>query len=292
MINTIFSVVFFILITICPAIVFGQITRSFTEPVEVRLVAANQPDVVTKVMVSEGSLIDAGAIIAELDNSVLKKQLQIAKLRANSQASIKAARVEMDSSEKRAEQLRSMLDKGHANPAEVEKAESEFKSAEAELELAEEKKKEFELEVERINAEIERNVIRSPIQGVVTEMHVQPGEYIATNERKIATVVCLNQLRIRFYLLESTTSRLQTGQNVELLMGAGQTKAKGTLEFVSPVIDPDSGTSRVDVILENAESQFRAGSICYWPNGDSSDSVSIQNPHALDQVVTSKNKVQ
>ena len=290
--KTAFIVASFILISICPAIASGQITRSFTEPVEVRLVAANQPDVVTQVVVSEGSLVSAGDIIAELDNSVLKKQLQIAKLRANSEAAIKASKVEMESSEKRMEQLSAMLDKGHANPAEVEKAESEFKSAEAELELAKEKKKEYQLDVERIDAEIERNVIRSPIDGIVTEIHVKPGEFIASNERKIATVVCLEQLRVHFYLLETTTSRLSAGQNVELLVGADQDKVAGKLEFVSPVIDPDSGTSRVDVVLENTQGKLRAGSICYWPGNESGDSVSIRKPHALDQVVTLNNKVQ
>ena len=265
-----------------PAAVVGQITRSFTEPVEIRHVAANQPDVVTVLKVAEGSRIGSGDAIAELDNSVLRKQLQIAKLRASSNASINAALVELESKKNKAEQLRGMLQKGHANPAEVEQAETAFKSANAELELAQEKKKEFELEVERIEAEIERNVIRSPIDGIVTEVHVHPGEFIASKERKLATVVRLNQLRVRFYLLERTTQKLYQGQTVELALGKSRDRVVGVLEFVSPVIDPDSGTSRVDIIFENPELRFSSGSVCYWLNSASHVSKNKSNTSKVD----------
>ena len=249
----------------------AQVTRSFIEPVESRLVAATQPDVLTVLSVREGDKVSSGDVLAELDNSVLRKNLQIAQLRADSVSEIKSACANIKIAQKRFEKLTPMLEKGHANPAEVEKAKAEFESAEAELELAHEKKTEFELEVERIKAEIERNVIRSPIDGFVTEIHCRPGEYISTNDRKLVTVVRLDRLRVKFFLLDSTARELKAGQSIRVEVGHKREPVDGKIEFVSPVIDADSGTSRVDVVIENKDAAIRSGSVCFWPTKESGD---------------------
>lgn len=242
----------------------GQVTHSFTEPIEQREVAATQADVVGRLLVKEGSAVKTGDIIAELDNNVLKQGLKIAELRANSNSEIQAAEAAFNVKRRKFEKLRPMLDQGHANPAEVETAQAEFQESGATLQLAKEKKQEYKLEVERIRAEIERRVIRSPINGVITEIHCFPGEFIASNERQLATVVRLDQLNARFYLLSQTTSRLSEGQSVKVLLGDSQKPVDAKVSFVSPVTDPDSGTSRVDVVIENKNKKLRSGTVCIW----------------------------
>ena len=265
-----------------PSLCNAQITRSFTEPVEERHVAANQPDVVTRLSVREGALVQSGDVIAELDNSVLRKKLAIAKLRSSSVAAISGARVVFDSNKKKVEKLRSMLEKGHANPSEIEKAQADLETSQAELELAQEKKSEFELEVERIEAEIEQNIIRSPISGLVTEIYCKPGEFISSQDRKLATVVCIERLKARFYLHEKWTSQLRAGLPVSLKIGAGSSSIQGKIEYVSPVVDPESGTSRVDVVIDNHDHKLSSGTVCYW-NGLSQEYGSTQNEKGLKQ---------
>ena len=34
--------------------------------------------------------------------------------------------------------------------------------------------------------------------------------------------------------------------------------------FVSPIIDPDSGLGRLDVMLENRNLEIQSGIICFW----------------------------
>lgn len=248
-----------------PCICDAQITRSFTEPIEIRQVAANQSDVLTELKVQEGSFVQKGDVIAELDNSVLKKNLLIACLRADSIAAVSGAKIDNDTNRKRYEKLQTMLEQGHANPAEVEKAEAEFLTSQASLEIAEEKKKEFQLEVDRINAEIERNIIRAPISGVITEVHCRPGEFIATNERKLVTIVCVDKLKVKFYLFDKDASKLAPNCKVRLRIGDAKDEIIGVVSYVSPVIDPESGTARVDVVIQNNDNTFRSGKVCYWP---------------------------
>lgn len=243
----------------------AQITRSFTTPIEIREVAATQPDVLTRLFVKPGTILQAGDIIAEVDNRVLRKKLLIAELRADSDAAIHSAEINYDSSKKRLEKLGTMLDKGHANPAEVDQAQVEADTRLAELQLAREKKEEFGLEVNRLKAEIERNVIRSPISGIVTEVHCKPGEFVSSQERKLITMVDIDQLRVRFYLSAKAVEELKPGQQVNLLVGEKNNMVVGQVEFVSPVVDPDSGTSQIDVIINNAARTIRAGVVCHWP---------------------------
>lgn len=242
----------------------AQVTHSFTEPIEKRELAASQPDVVGNVMIKEGSVVKANEILAELDNRVLNQSLKIAQLRAASSSQIESAQANFMITKQKFEKLRPMLDRGHANPAEVEKARAEFEKAKAELSMAQEKKQEYQLEVERIRSEIETRMIRSPFDGVVTEIHFHPGEFIASDARQLVTVVRLQELRVRFYLFAETAAKLRKGQPVGLKIGEDQKSTTGKVEFVSPITDPDSGTTRVDVVIDNQNNQYRSGSLCVW----------------------------
>ena len=77
-------------------------------------------------------------------------------------------------------------------------------------------------------------MIRSPFDGIVTEIHFRPGEFIASESRQLITVVRLQELRSRFYLLAETASRLSLGQTVKLKIGERQVPVTGTIAFISP----------------------------------------------------------
>ena len=242
----------------------GQITRSFLEPVEQREVAATQPDVVASMSVREGSSVKKGDILAELDNNVLRQTLKIAELRANSNSHVNAAFANLQVRQRKLRKLSSMLENGHANHSEVENARADHESATAELQLAKEKMAEAKYEVEKIKAEIERRVVRSPIDGVVTEIHAFPGEFIASSERQLMTVVRLDRLKVRFYLLSDDAAALKFGQSVTLKVGKQKDEIAGKVDFISPVTDPDSGTCRVEIVIENSDQRFRSGTVCFW----------------------------
>lgn len=268
-----------LLLVACPP-VNAQITLSVTEPGESRHVSMAQPDVIQKMHVHEGQYVQAGQVLAELDTAVLIQQLAIAQLKAKSQAAIRAAKTRIRIREKVYQRLLPMLKAGHANPAEVDSAEADLEQARSDLELAQEKIKEAILEVKRIQAEIGQRQIRSPIDGYVTEIHVQPGEFVATESRKVVSVVNVNHLKARFYLTAAQVASLKTGQTIELLYGfpdakQDRTPIRGELVYVSPVTDPDSGTCRVDVRINNKQKRLRSGTPCQWKGPVRSGSPSV-----------------
>ncbi|MEM7558592.1 MAG: biotin/lipoyl-binding protein, partial [Planctomycetota bacterium] len=178
----------------------AQVLQSFAEPVELREVAAAEPGVVSKTFVQEGQSIEVGQLLAELQCEELRQKKRLAELRAESDFAIQAADALVRIREKKLAALRPMLESGHANQSEVEQAELEFDAAFSERGAARLAREEQKIQVRLIEAEIERRLIRSPIRGIVTEVHRQAGEFIAGAEPKFATIADLTKLRARFYL--------------------------------------------------------------------------------------------
>lgn len=243
----------------------AQVTRSFTEPFEFSNVAASEPGVLSQLHVREGDRVSVGQPLAELDNQVLHQTLEIARLHAGSDAQVRSAQAGLKLHKQKYEKLRPLLAAGHANHAEVEKARAEYEAALADFELAKQESEEDQLELARIQAQVNQRIMQSPIDGWVTEIHHRPGEYVSVNNPQVATVVRLDRLRVRFYLHAKATDRLQVGRVVSLLLGEQQKQTiQATVEFISPVTDPNSGTTRVDVLIDNAEMKYRSGIPCQW----------------------------
>ena len=252
-----------LLIASTPFATNGQVLNSFTEPYSTNEIAASEAGIVTQVVVKEGDAVKKGQLLAKLNSEVLQKTLKIAELRAQSKSSLRYAKATVDLKKKNYETLKPLLESGHANPAEVEQAQAALEAAIAEWEIAKEKIAEQKLEVERIKAQIKQRSIHSPVHGTIVEIHRRNGESIAASEPRFATIVQLDQLRVRFYLKKSEALKLAIGEPALVQIDRRKT-VKATIEFVSPVIDPKSGTARVDVLLENRTRQFQSGTPCQW----------------------------
>lgn len=244
----------------------AQVIDSFTEPIAQSDVAASEPGVVDSITVAEGQQVRRGDVLSMLDHDALRQSLRIAQLRASSLSAIKSAEATLRIRKTRRDTLEPLLKEGHANPAEVEEAIVEHEVAASDLEIAREKHAEYALEVDRIEAQIKARTIAAPIDGIVSELHYRLGEYVSSSKPQFATVVQLDQLLVRFYLLEPTIMQLQRDQSVTLMLRVGdrQQQIAGTIAFVSPVTDPDSGTARVDVVIDNRDGKYRSGSRCRW----------------------------
>ena len=175
----------------------------------------------------------------------------------------------MELIESQLEAIESLVTGGHTNQYEVEQKKSEHQTAFAELRTAQDEIKLNKLEVERIRAQIRDRVVSSPITGVVTEVHKQLGENISNNEPEYATVVRVDELKVRFYLDSNTLQSTRVGDSVTLLVGARRISRSAVVTYVSPIIDPDSGLGRLDVKIDNHDLQIQSGIICSWPEGSS-----------------------
>lgn len=235
---------------------------SFAEPYRTINVSSAEQGILTKLLVKEGDTVQQGQLLATLDTDVLEAAKEIAKAGKESLGRIKSASAAVELKKERFHKLQELQDEGHAHPEEVMRAKTEMEIAEAELLAAKEDQKIKDLEYSRIETQIERRKIISPIDGIVTKLHKEVSEQVAATDPVVLTLVQCDRLKIVFPVPATEAARFSVGQKVSVNFPGDFTAAKGLVEVVSQVTDPESGTVRVKVVVDNRQRRYRSGMAC------------------------------
>jgi multidrug efflux pump subunit AcrA (membrane-fusion protein) len=106
-------------------------------------------------------------------------------------------------------------------------------------------------------AQLSYSEIRSPINGVVTDRPLYPGE-MASTSAPFMTVMDISSVIAKAHIPQSDAMLLQKGDNATIEV-AGLDKLPGTVTLVSPALDPNSTTVEIWVQVANAKQQLRPG---------------------------------
>lgn len=248
----------------------GRVTRSFTEPIETNVVAAIESGVIQTANVKEGDRVRAGEQLAILNSDVLIQSRRRAVALSESTATRDAAKARMEMIRSQKENLETLFPGGHVNQHELSQKVAEYDASVAEHKTADDELVMAEIEVDRIDAQIQQRIIKSPINGFVTRIHKKLGEQVSNNEPQYATIVRIDELKVRFYLDEKTLDSIKFGSQVSVLIGNPSKRVNARVIYVSPIIDPDSGTGRVEVAIQNQDYKIRSGTVCYFEDNNSS----------------------
>ncbi len=243
----------------------AQSTRQdegFTEPFKTVIVASPESGVIQSLLAREGDKVQAGEIIAKLDSYVLMATADAAREKLTAQGKINGAKASLDNKSHHLKQMQTLLRGKHASDKEVEQARLAFDLANANLESAQDEMRAQEMEIKKIEAQLERRVVRAPIGGVVLELPRQVGESITATESHVATIVALDQLRVRYFLTTEQALAMKRGSQVKVYFPDTQQQANAIVDFVAPVTDSKSGTVRVELLIRNPNNVYRSGLRC------------------------------
>lgn len=102
--------------------------------------------------------------------------------------------------------------------------------------------------------------LTTPLAGVVARINVQPGQAVDMNT-VVAEVVDLSRLVVTVNVPGEEASLLKNGQPAEFFIGkADKPSATGKVSFVSPQVDPKTGSTLVRLTLA-ADSGLRPGQL-------------------------------
>ncbi|MEM7465606.1 MAG: efflux RND transporter periplasmic adaptor subunit [Pseudomonadota bacterium] len=252
------------LLLILAKVVFAATYEGFTQPYSEAALSLTERGIVTAIHVKEGAMVGAGDLLLELDSSVLEATLAIAKAKQDARGSIVAAQARRDLAQKYFSRLSDLGRDGHAQFDEIAQAEADLAVAKAELQVAREQHGIHKLEVERLRQQIASRKLNAPFGGVVTKIQPKIGE-VATIEREpLIHLAQLDHLQIVLYVLAEHIDGIEIGTEVLPKCGsAGQiVEATARIEYISPTIDPDSGTIQVKLSMTNHENALRSGLKC------------------------------
>lgn len=100
--------------------------------------------------------------------------------------------------------------------------------------------------------------IRSPIDGVVTDRPLYPGD-LATANQPLLTVMNLSRLIAKAHVPQSEAAALKVGNPAELNVKGFDEPIKGHVTLVSPALDPGSTTIEVWVEASKSNSELKPG---------------------------------
>jgi len=100
--------------------------------------------------------------------------------------------------------------------------------------------------------------VRSPIDGVVTDRPLYPGE-MATTGSPLITVMDLSQVVARAHIDQQQAAALTVGNTASISVPEIADDVSGTVTMVSPALDPGSTTVEVWVQAANPHERIRPG---------------------------------
>jgi RND family efflux transporter MFP subunit len=236
--------------------------EGFTQPFLEIDVASVETGILVTVDVEEGEQVLRDQPLARLDKDVIEASLRIADKQQQLHGQLDSAQAELRLREDRLHKLRKLLNNNHASQEEVDRAAAEQEIAQARVLAAEEALQVKKLEFDRIQAQLDRRTIRSPVDGVIKKVHKEIGEFVAPTDPVVLTVVKLDPLLATFAVPAEQAGQLSLGQTARIRMDSGKATLNGTVKFVSPVVDAQSSTVTVKVELPNPQGAHRSGERC------------------------------
>lgn len=232
------------------------------EPWQTLKLAAGVPGVVASVDVDRGDRIHRGQVLARLDSDVEEANAQIAAVRAANDTAVTGGRARVEFLRRKTGRNDQLRSGNIVSFAQADEAASDAKVAEAQLREADLNLGQARLEAKRAQALLRQRIVVSPVEGVVTERTLGPGEF-RNDQAHILTVAQMDPLRVEAFLPIALYGQFKVGSAAvvkpEAPVGGSYT---ARLVVVDQVLDAASGTVGVRFELANPDLKLPAGIHC------------------------------
>ncbi len=182
---------------------------------------------IEKLLVRQGERVSKGQPLLEIDPSRLnfsRKQRVI---------TVKRTKIELDRSKREYERAQKLHSSGNLSQREFYSSRDTYSLAKLAYEQA-------RLDLSDITDQQKKTVLKSPIDGVITELTVAQGEIVVSatsslqNGTTIATIADITNLEVISRIGEADYVRLKKGQKVEIHPEAVEnSKTVGTIDFIA-----------------------------------------------------------
>jgi multidrug efflux system membrane fusion protein len=194
------------------------------------MVQAEAAGQVVSVSAKRGDLVTAGQEIGRVDAETLQAQLL-------------QAQTQRDQAGRDLNNAIALQDRGLATEDRVSAARAARAAADAALTAA--------------NEQLEKTITRAPFAGRLNDLTLDEGEYVNSGD-VVAEVLDNDPLTVVIQVPQQALSRIETGQEAGVRFITGEERS-GIVSFIGANADQQTRTFRVEVTVENPESEMPAG---------------------------------
>lgn len=232
------------------------------EPQQVVKLASPVVGVIARLDVDRGDVVHEGQVVGKLEDGVEAASLQLAKARATNEYLSKSIEAQLQFLRSKYNRTSELYSKAVTSEAALEEADAAAKVAEQKLKEADLKRDIAHLEVKRAEEVLKQRTLRSPIDGVVVERLLLPGEY-RNEQSPILTLAQINKLRVEVFVPTAYYGQIHNATTAQVRpeapIGGDYT---ATVTVVDRVLDAASGTFGVRLALPNPDLRLPAGIRC------------------------------
>lgn len=180
----------------------------------------------------EGQLIEAGALLVSLDDSIARAEL--AQARAN-----------LNLAEKNFQRAQMLFKRGASNAQALDEANAEQQAARASLALSQ--------------ARLDKTRILAPYDGVLGLRAVSPGDYLSEGQ-DIVNLEVLDPLKVDFRIPQKAVSQIRLKQTIEISLDAypGE-RFSGGIFAINPRLDEAGRSQAIRAHISNSEGRLSPG---------------------------------
>lgn len=198
--------------------------------------AANSPGTVKWVGPKEGDRIKKGEKLLTLDmKSVVTRETEV--------------RARYEQAKKDYERMKKLYEEEIVSKGQLDSAKTILDTSKASL--------------DSVGISLDDGSLRSPIDGILNELNIDPGEYISPG-RTVMKIVNIDKVKVELPIPEKDILFFEKGQDVKITTEntAGETREfHGVIDFVSMTADNTNRTYVIKVVVENPDHVLRPGMI-------------------------------
>lgn len=198
------------------------------------------------ISLEEGVKVKKGQQLASIDHDIYLAEVAAAK------ANLQAAEAEFTDAEREKKRMIALYEGGSATEQNKDKAITAAEMATAKLSSAK-----ANLELAEIN--LRESAIISPIDGIVTAKHIDPGNLINAGNR-IVTVADIKTVKIIIAVAERYSGQIFVGTPVRIKVDAfPENVFKAKVHSVYPALDEQTHTIQTEIRMENDKLLLKPG---------------------------------
>ena len=183
---------------------------------------------VTQVLIEEGMVVEAGQVLARLDESNIAANFDLAQAQlVSAQKGLKETETLLNEAKINYDRSRRLVEKDLASEAELDRSRALSGSLAAQLERKHADVDVAARQVDIYRQQLEDAIIRAPFAGVIVAKNAQPGEMISPisagggfTRTGIGTIVDMSSLEIEIDVNEAYINRVTAGQKVVATLDA------------------------------------------------------------------------
>jgi len=220
------------------------------------------------VTVREGDRVTQGQVLAVLDDSVLRAQIQQAEAQvvstqaqvAQAQARVAQDEAEAAEADNSYERYVSLFSQGaiseealEARRTELTTAQQSISSSIAAVDSAEATVRSAQAEVERLMTQLSQTEVLAPASGVIAEKNATLGDMASTGS-PLFTLISGDQLELAMTVPQTQLAKVNPGASVQITASSDPNlQLQGSVRTIDPVVNAQSRKATVKVSLPDSD---------------------------------------